>query len=172
MNAKTENAKTYSTKSVAVRGALRQLGKSAKLGRDFDVKPTDDGRFEIAMLVAKAAKERKAKAPRVPGETIIPRADGRQQRHPVFNREPIPAATKKRDPEAMTLGGIRETFTGRSIAEGPVAIVFDLCDKMKGARRRDVIAAAVAQGVGYNTARSQYQNWYTAQQGRTGAKRK
>lgn len=45
---------------------------------------------------------------------------------------------------------------------GPCFIVWDLCDKMVGARRTDVIKACVAAGVNYNTARTQYQHWYTA----------
>ncbi len=49
-----------------------------------------------------------------------------------------------------------------STVESPCFIVWDMADKMKGARRKDVIAACVAKGVAFYTARTQYQLWLTA----------
>jgi hypothetical protein len=43
-----------------------------------------------------------------------------------------------------------------------VKLVHDICDKMKGARRRDVIAACVAKGINKHTAATQFQRWSTA----------
>lgn len=44
----------------------------------------------------------------------------------------------------------------------PCLFVWETCIAMQGARRRDVIAACVAAGVSYGTARTQYQAWYSA----------
>ena len=45
----------------------------------------------------------------------------------------------------------------------PCQLVWDLADAMAGARRKDVIAAAVEKGVAYYTARTQYQLWAQVQ---------
>lgn len=42
----------------------------------------------------------------------------------------------------------------------PCKSVWAIADEMKGARRKDVIAACVEKGIAYNTARTQYQQWY------------
>lgn len=49
-----------------------------------------------------------------------------------------------------------------STVENPVAVVWDLCQKMKNSRRKDVIAEAQKHGVAFYTARTQYQLWLTA----------
>lgn len=52
-----------------------------------------------------------------------------------------------------------KVIENRSTAEKPCRLVWDLADAMVGARRKDVIAAAVAKGVAFYTARTQYQLW-------------
>ena len=52
-----------------------------------------------------------------------------------------------------------KVIENRSTAEKPCRLVWDLADFMVGARRKDVIAAAVAKGVAFYTARTQYQLW-------------
>lgn len=54
-----------------------------------------------------------------------------------------------------------------SQVESPVKAMLDLCDKMKGERRRDVLAAAEKKGIAFYTARTQYQVWLTASKGKT-----
>lgn len=51
----------------------------------------------------------------------------------------------------------------RSTVEKPVLLVWNLCDAMTGARRKEVVAAAVAKGVAFYTASTQYQLWYQVQ---------
>lgn len=46
-----------------------------------------------------------------------------------------------------------------SIVESPVKRVWEIADSMPDARRKDVIAACVDQGVAFYTARTQYQKW-------------
>ena len=50
----------------------------------------------------------------------------------------------------------------KSEIESPCAVVWTLADTMTDARRKDVIAAAVAKGVAFYTARTQYQLWRQA----------
>ena len=45
----------------------------------------------------------------------------------------------------------------------PVSVLRELCESMKGAKRIDVIRAAVAKGVTFHTARTQYQKWFKKQ---------
>lgn len=46
-----------------------------------------------------------------------------------------------------------------STINNPVQFVRETCEKMKGAKRREVIAALVARGVNKWTASTQYQLW-------------
>jgi len=51
---------------------------------------------------------------------------------------------------------VRKSTTGK-----PCKLVWDIADANPGMARKDVIAKAVASGVATNTARTQYQAWYT-----------
>jgi hypothetical protein len=62
--------------------------------------------------------------------------------------------------EATTTDG----RTHASTVENPCQLVWDLADKMvaKGATRKEVMDAAIAKGVAFYTARTQYQLWSQA----------
>ncbi len=60
--------------------------------------------------------------------------------------------TEKKIPKA-------KTPTKPSTVENPVQVVRDTCEKMKGAARKDVMAALLAKGVNKYTAATQYQLW-------------
>lgn len=49
-----------------------------------------------------------------------------------------------------------------STVENPVAVMWELCQSMKGAKRKDVIEAAQKKGIAFYTARTQYQLWLQA----------
>lgn len=53
-------------------------------------------------------------------------------------------------------------YTNKSTIDGAVAAMWALCEEMPGARRKDVIAAAVEKGIAFYTARTQYQKWFKA----------
>lgn len=55
----------------------------------------------------------------------------------------------------------------QSTIQKPCSVVWDIAIKMDGARRKDVIQACVDAGVSYYTARTQYQQWYTAKNNQT-----
>lgn len=48
-----------------------------------------------------------------------------------------------------------------SSASRPCKRVWDIADAMKGSRRCDVIRACEAEGIATNTAKTQYQQWYS-----------
>lgn len=50
-----------------------------------------------------------------------------------------------------------------STVERPCDLVHGIARKMADSSRKEVIAACVAAGVAYNTARTQYQRWYSNQ---------
>ena len=56
---------------------------------------------------------------------------------------------KKKEREQSTVGS-------------PCSLVWEIADEMKGARRKDVVAACMKAGVAEYTAKTQYQRWYTA----------
>ena len=138
------NAQTYSTRSTALRAARRTFGATATEGKTFEVKQKE-GRYVFDAIAKKAAKPTKTKAKAKPAKA---------------------AQTVDRNPKMKGKTWGPGVVQNRSKVVGPVAIVWDLCIKMKGARRKDVIAAAMKQGVTFNTARSQYQYWYAANNGR------
>lgn len=51
----------------------------------------------------------------------------------------------------------------KSEVRNPVKLVWDLCFDNPGAKRRDIVAKAIALGVSLNTARTQYQYWRKAE---------
>ena len=50
----------------------------------------------------------------------------------------------------------------KSPKKGSVAKVWALCDKMKGAARKDIVEACVKIGINENTAKTQVQAWKQA----------
>lgn len=61
------------------------------------------------------------------------------------------------DGEAEKVGKIEVTH--ESTIKRPCKQVWHIADSMPGAKRKEVIAACVAQGIAYYTARTQYQQW-------------
>lgn len=43
--------------------------------------------------------------------------------------------------------------------------VWEIADKMEGARRKEVVAACVAKGIPEGTAKTQYQHWFVSKKG-------
>ena len=54
------------------------------------------------------------------------------------------------------------SYRGKSQIAKPVSKVWAIASQMPGARRKDVVEAAVAQGIAFYTARTQYQAWHAA----------
>lgn len=48
---------------------------------------------------------------------------------------------------------------------GNCSAVWEIADKMEGARRKEVVAACVAKGIPEGTAKTQYQHWFVSKKG-------
>ena len=57
---------------------------------------------------------------------------------------------------------VKSTRRVKSTIKNPCQVVWDACEKMKGARRIDVVNHCVELGVRRHTARNQYQLWFAA----------
>jgi hypothetical protein len=102
---------------------------------------------------AKKATAKKSAAPKAK------KAPAKKQPKQAEAEAPKPTRRKKAEGTYAELAANR---FHESKVENPVRAMWDLCDKMVENRRKDVIAAAVAAGISYYTARTQYQLWLTA----------
>lgn len=60
-----------------------------------------------------------------------------------------------------TISASNENLVRESSVTRPCKLVWELADTHKGKPRKDIIAMAVSMGVATNTARTQYQAWYS-----------
>lgn len=163
------NIKTYSSKSNAKRAALAANGDISHMQL-----MGEEGKWYYGEVTtrAKLAKEKSAKAaPKAKVEEVHPdvarlnaQLDASKARLQKKSDKPKPAPAPKA-PRAKKEGTYAQMQANRnttSTVENPVRAMWDLCDAMTGSKRKDVIAAAVEQGINYYTARTQYQLWLTA----------
>lgn len=121
----------------------------------------------------KAPAKPKAKAPAKPKadkvDPVIAKMDAQfaktkerlaKPRAPAKKAAPAKKPAKKA--AGTTYATLAAAHAGASTVEHPVQVMWNLCDKMQESKRKDVIAKAVEMGVGYYTARTQYQLWLTA----------
>lgn len=130
---------------------------------------------------AKAKKAPAKKAPAKPAKKAAPAKTKAAKVHPDVQKlndslekskarlaKPSPKAPAKAAPKAKrerktnTYAALAQTATGASTIQSPVQAMWNLCDEMQDKRRKEVIEAAVAKGISYYTARTQYQLWLTA----------
>lgn len=67
----------------------------------------------------------------------------------------LPAATKK----------VAKKEGAAKPRNGNCSAVWEIADKMEGARRKEVVAACVAKGIPEGTAKTQYQHWFVSKKG-------
>lgn len=113
------------------------------------------------------ALSRKAKAKPDPAKAKVAAALDKSKARLASKPKPTPAAKPskpkaKREKKANTYEQMAKAHTGASTIENPVQAMWNLCDDMQDKRRKEVIEAAVAKGISYYTARTQYQLWLTA----------
>ena len=65
---------------------------------------------------------------------------------------------------AESTEGNKKAIKRDSDIERPCKQVWHIADEMVGAKRKDIIAACVAAGIAYYTARTQYQQWYALEE--------
>lgn len=96
-------------------------------------------------------------------KTTKPAAKKAATKAPAKKAPATKKATSAKAPKAgATYAELKAADKGASKIENPVFEMWTLCDKMQNSRRKDVIAAAVAKGIAFGTARTQYQLWLTA----------
>ncbi len=164
MNA--SNFKSYSTKAAAVKGAARAKVPSENVR--FDEKLGKWGFNDeaaalaaaAASLVATEAKIKKlnekqtapiAQLPTKPAKIVPPKASKK-----------APVAPGSKGTKGSTYKQLAANRDVTSTIESPVFAMWELCNNMTESKRKDVIAAAVAKGINFYTARTQYQLWLTA----------
>lgn len=108
--------------------------------------------------VKSAAKPAKAPAKKAPVKKAAPA----KKEAPAKKAAPAKAAPAPKAKKGNTYAEMQANRFTESKVENPVRAMWDLCDTMVDSKRKDVIAAAVAKGISFYTARTQYQLWLTA----------
>lgn len=154
--------KTYSRARAAIAAAKKALDGIAPFIVDIKGYEAEAGRYTAAIELVTAADRTIIDEVISKGFTIW--HDDTIQTH---NESPAPVDALEDDAEK---GAAAESKTprkgsgyirGRSAAETPVALAWSVYSEMpEGTRRKDMIAAAIAAGVTFGTARTQYQKWF------------
>lgn len=79
-----------------------------------------------------------------------------------FGKPIDPPATSSRANKTGRHYPNRNHSTDEVVEYGPSELVFEIADSMPGAKRKEVVEAAIAKGVTPNTARAAYQHWRKA----------
>jgi hypothetical protein len=138
--------KGYTNRSNANRFAT----KTAKLAKGtFNIIPRD-GKFYVARIET-LTPVTVAPAPTVETPAAKP-------------AKPAKKTTKKVAKPARKGGSLANVpMLHQSEIKRPCKTVWAIADSMKGAKRADIIAACVAKGIAFYTARTQYQQYKAAQ---------
>jgi hypothetical protein len=79
---------------------------------------------------------------------------------PAAEASATPPVTEPKETQTVATKKTKKRASGASKRSGAVSRVRDIIGKMKGAARKDVIAALVKAGINENTAKTQYQRLY------------
>ena len=130
--------KLYAAKSSAIRAA-----KAAGLEQYEIIE--QDGQFGFRPIEAEDASE---------GEALEAME---QERDEAQNPDAPEVQADEPQPEEAPAPVVKTR--NASTVESPVKRVWAIADSMPEAKRKDVIAACVAEGIAFFTARTQYQKW-------------
>ncbi len=150
--------KAYSTKSTARRAAKQQFGSDAIEGQHFELVTVGE-QFAFRALVSTVAEETPAAEAVAPEQEAAPSVDDAEAEA----GQPAPAS----DDEAMPAPATDSKPRNKSTVASPVRQVWAIADSMPGAKRKDIVAACVEQGIAFFTARTQYQKWNQARRAET-----
>lgn len=134
--------KLYAVKSSAIRAA-----KAAGLEQYEIVE--QDGQFGFRPIEADDASE---------GETLEAMEQERDEAQNPDAPE-VPEEAPADEPQQEEAPAPVVKARNASTVESPVKRVWAIADSMPEAKRKDVIAACVAEGIAFFTARTQYQKW-------------
>lgn len=140
----------------ATRAAALNTGSEVEVASLTIVAGTESG---VSKKTARAKKATPSKSTKPKKQAAKPvRANAKTGKTAAAKK---PKNTKAAAPKAPRSASTEERLHV-STAENPVALMWDLCQKMKNSRRKDVIAEAQRHGIAFYTARTQYQLWLTA----------
>lgn len=165
MTKQTKTVKSYGTTSHAKR-ALKSIGTAALQAYEKLVTINEEtGRYEFILEKAEAIQD---KADNAKDDTFTetkkaaPKVD-----HGPSNR--LIAAAIAKHPEMVApvvkQEPVQSDILRESTIERPCKRVWHIADEMVGARRKDVLARCVAEGIAFYTARTQYQLWLSIKNG-------
>lgn len=143
--------KTYSTKANANRAA-KKAGLEAGTFNILEI----DGRFLLEVIKTDLFDEAEAEAE---FEALQNRQKELAVKAEVAKAELLEAFVPY-NPQLLLPAPKKIEKATKSVIGNPVQMVWNIADNMWGARRKDIIAECVKQGVAYNTARTQYQAFY------------
>lgn len=138
----------------STRAAACNTGSVVDVAPHAIIAGTESGVTKKSSAARKSAPAKSTKAKKQPAKPV--RANAKTGT-PVATKKP--KNTKATAPKSKS---IPEDRLRVSTVDNPVAVMWDLCQKMKNARRKDVIAEAQKHGVAFYTARTQYQLWLNA----------
>ena len=176
MTKQTKTVKSYGTASHAKR-ALNSIATAALQAYDKLVTINEEsGRFEFILEKAEAiqnkadnAKQESYDEPK--GKATVDHGPSNRLIAAAIAKDPT-LAPKKPTPEQSKLlekmigaPAVKGEIVRESTVERPCKLVWHIAEEMVGARRKDVLAAAVARGVAFYTARTQYQLWLSVKNG-------
>ena len=150
--------KAYSTKATARRAAKQQFGSDAIEGQHYELVAVGE-QFAFTALVTTGAEE--APAVEAPAPEVEAPASVIDPVEPAEAGQPVPASDDEAAPATETKPRNKSTVTS------PVRQVWAIADSMPGAKRKDIVAACVEQGIAFFTARTQYQKWNQSRRAET-----
>lgn len=145
--------KAYSTKSTARRAAKQQFGSDAIEGRHYELVTVGE-QFAFTELVTTGAEETPAVEAAAP-----------EQVAPASAIDPVEQAEAPASDDATPATEAKPR--NKSTVASPVRQVWAIADSMPGAKRKDIVAACVEQGIAFFTAGTQYQKWNQARRAET-----
>ena len=130
--------KTYSTKANARRTARHQLGEQVVEGQYFELIEIN-GQYGYRVTASDLVDE-----------SLANPADFGAEKPAIISGTKLVAETSKQ--------------RNKSGVSNPVQQVWAVADSMPTAKRKEIIATCVEQGIAFFTARTQYQRWKQHQQ--------
>lgn len=164
---KTAYSVVHSTVKSAEECAQAVFGKGNDWTKHCKVVPSEGGGFQLVPIKGKGSRKAvvDAKSLDKMSKQVVEEKAFKEKVKKFRNS----AQTSATEDEAVRVGNVVLAEGGspvaklnKSIIDRPVEYMWNLCDEMKGARRKDVIIKAMEAGVAFYTARTQYQLWKKA----------
>ena len=167
--------KSFAAKSSVSRWAKKEMGADWK--EQGTVQENEDGRFffqpnpvvvvepvviEPVVVTPVSLEKPVAEIPVVEEEPVVVVEPVVEQPVVAFGNHYQAVIAPPAGQAGKTIKPPKPCLKGKSAIGSPCRIVWDIAEEMTGSRRKDIIAACVAKGVAYYTARTQVQKYNEA----------